>query len=339
MWSDDGTRLVWTELYDGDQNRLMMMDMTTRETQVIVDPLPIGVGIPTAVSVRWGEEGIYYPHWDFNTVTMYLYSEDGTLRSNNISGEYVGQSFLMMYEGKEYLAYSETPTSVTLLDPLTGDAQMVEGLVERYSVTAPNGNSVLNVPTEDDSIYRAYLLDATGNPLTYVTVRGQHRALLNPDATMFIYRGYDLLNEARDAYLSLWLDGRNIALPIPDDAFIAEYIWGRSAFRINTDYTDPAQLPFVSLVDDAPFDCPNTITPRLTIGGQAIVLPGDPNNVRDLASTSGSVVGMIPAGEPFIVNAGPACGDGIVWWHVTFDNFIGWTAEGVGDTYFLEPIP
>lgn len=83
--------------------------------------------------------------------------------------------------------------------------------------------------------------------------------------------------------------------------------------------------------------CPGAPAPRLEIGGAARVTPGAPNRVRAQASTSSAILGNMPAGTVFIVLAGPVCADGYAWWQVNFNGIIGWTAEGLGAAYFLEP--
>ena len=83
--------------------------------------------------------------------------------------------------------------------------------------------------------------------------------------------------------------------------------------------------------------CPGSPVPRLEIGGVARVTPGAPNRVRAQASTSAAVLTNMPAGTEFVVLAGPICADGYAWWQVNYNGIIGWTAEGSGAVYFLEP--
>lgn len=83
--------------------------------------------------------------------------------------------------------------------------------------------------------------------------------------------------------------------------------------------------------------CSGAPLPRLPVGGQARVLPGDANNVRDAASRGGALVGSIPSGEVFDVLAGPTCADGFNWWNVQYGDLTGWTAEGSGTDYWVEP--
>lgn len=85
--------------------------------------------------------------------------------------------------------------------------------------------------------------------------------------------------------------------------------------------------------------CPNSPPPRLQARQNARVTPGDPNNIR-AAPESGRVIGSIPAGGQFRVLEGPVCGPrrGLTWWRVSYQGIEGWTAEGQGGVYWLEPV-
>ncbi|MBZ0278234.1 MAG: SH3 domain-containing protein [Anaerolineae bacterium] len=91
-------------------------------------------------------------------------------------------------------------------------------------------------------------------------------------------------------------------------------------------------------------DTPNTWAcqqpARLTIGGQGRVIswPILPNRVRSTPSLYANVVGYIPAGGTFSIIGGPQCASGILWWQVNYNGLVGWTAEGNGSTYFVEPV-
>lgn len=82
---------------------------------------------------------------------------------------------------------------------------------------------------------------------------------------------------------------------------------------------------------------------RLTVGGQGRVTPGLPNVIRTAPGTqatgaSSVVIGQIPGGGVFSVLGGPACGtDRRWWWLVNYSGTVGWTAEGEGSTYWVEP--
>lgn len=88
----------------------------------------------------------------------------------------------------------------------------------------------------------------------------------------------------------------------------------------------------------APTTCPGSLPARLTPGLVARVIPGDANNVRDQPTRSGAIVGQIPGDMIFAVLEGPACADDLTWYKVDYNGIIGWTVEGAGDEYFLEPL-
>lgn len=84
--------------------------------------------------------------------------------------------------------------------------------------------------------------------------------------------------------------------------------------------------------------CQGAPPPRLEIGSLGRVTPGAPNRLRSQPSTSGGILGQMPAGSIFNVVGGFSCGEGYTWWQVNFNGIVGWTVEGTGSTYYLEPV-
>ena len=79
---------------------------------------------------------------------------------------------------------------------------------------------------------------------------------------------------------------------------------------------------------------------RLTPGTNARVTlyPNQPNRIRSDASFYGTVTGYIPAGGTFAVLSGPYCNGYTNWWQVSYNGLTGWTPEGQGNEYWVEPI-
>jgi hypothetical protein len=80
---------------------------------------------------------------------------------------------------------------------------------------------------------------------------------------------------------------------------------------------------------------------RLNIGMYAIVSQGAPNRVRSEPSKSADIIGQLYPGTAAFVIEGPVCADGLVYWkveHSTITGGAGWTAEGDGKEYWLEPM-
>jgi hypothetical protein len=88
-----------------------------------------------------------------------------------------------------------------------------------------------------------------------------------------------------------------------------------------------------------PFYCPNAPAPRLRHRQQYQVVVGTgSNNLRSAPALEAPLLVQIPEGTVFSELSTPVCADDIIWWQVTYEGQTGWTAEGQGDTYFLEPI-
>ena len=87
--------------------------------------------------------------------------------------------------------------------------------------------------------------------------------------------------------------------------------------------------------------CLGAPAPRLIVGGQGKVTPGTPNNLRSSPSLTAAILGQIPAGGVFTVVSGPVCSnavDNITWWGVNYNGRLGYTAEGRGGEYWVEPV-
>lgn len=85
-------------------------------------------------------------------------------------------------------------------------------------------------------------------------------------------------------------------------------------------------------------NCPNAPAPRLVIGREARVTPGTPNNLREQPSKSAKLLTQIPGDSFLFVIGGPVCADGFAYWQVEYGSQTGWTPEGSGKNYFIEPL-
>lgn len=102
-------------------------------------------------------------------------------------------------------------------------------------------------------------------------------------------------------------------------------------------WTRPLNVPSTPPIS-APYCGP---APRLYVYAEGRVTPGLPNVVRTAPGTGNNsrIIGEIPGGGQFTVLNGPICArDNRNWWQVNHNGLIGWTAEGEGNTYWVEPI-
>lgn len=100
-------------------------------------------------------------------------------------------------------------------------------------------------------------------------------------------------------------------------------------------YTGQSQLTTAPVQPSSGGNCTST---RLTVGGQAVVTPGTPNRLRSGPGTGYDRITSIPAGGTMQVIGGPSCGNGYIWWQVSYNGITGWTAEGGDGSYWLDPI-
>jgi hypothetical protein len=85
--------------------------------------------------------------------------------------------------------------------------------------------------------------------------------------------------------------------------------------------------------------CPNSLPPRLFVNGTARVVSGlGANNLRTAADESAEILSQIPEGAELTVMGQQVCVNGMNWWYVRYGEIEGWTAEGQGQNYWLEPI-
>lgn len=88
-------------------------------------------------------------------------------------------------------------------------------------------------------------------------------------------------------------------------------------------------------------DCTSGWT-RLEAGDQASVSRESttPNRVRSSPSTSDEITMLLHPGSVMKLVEGPVCAGGLVFWKIENDSIpggVGWTAEGDGQEYWLEP--
>lgn len=83
---------------------------------------------------------------------------------------------------------------------------------------------------------------------------------------------------------------------------------------------------------------PPLMRSRVALQTQARTLLS-PNRLRAEGTIQAAVVAEVPNNAVITVIGGPVCADDIVWWQIDFDGTTGWTAEGEGGAYYIEPLP
>jgi hypothetical protein len=97
--------------------------------------------------------------------------------------------------------------------------------------------------------------------------------------------------------------------------------------------------PIGNVLPPANFTCAGAPSLRLIIGGQARRIEGGGNWLRAEPYLQAAQIVEIPPGGVMAVTGEPVCEAGYVWWPVDYKGLTGWTVEGAGNNYWLEPVP
>jgi hypothetical protein len=362
MWSWDGMMLAWAEhVYPLQQNDVMVHDFATGTSRVLYDAFPEQAMVSGPMSLTWVGPFVVVRSIGADasnnfTDTFFVIGADGSLVQTIPMPEEINiQRFEMVQQnGRAYLGVMGNDASWTLYDPVSGVQEPLQGYVETFAWLAAETSLALE-PRQDESgnpIWQAH--DSLGRPVErYATARyyPTERITLSPDGQTVAFAFYDA--DARVFEDTVRVQSGSTGGNMPDaveDPFVWAFVWGPMSWRSRIRST-PAQpnvdvmaiyepqTPLPVVTDVTGIVCPGAPTPRLLPGDTARVLGTTANNVRSQPSvTSGQVIGQIPAGAEFSVLEGPACQDGLTWYRVQYGTLEGWTAEGQGRDYWVEPL-
>jgi hypothetical protein len=139
--------------------------------------------------------------------------------------------------------------------------------------------------------------------------------------------------------INLWEDGNNPQLQqvsrSENEFGEMGVVWLPLQWYITDSTPPPVATPAPTL---PPGQCPPTHPSVFEVGELIQVSQGPPNNLRETPSTNGRVLGVLPAGTMMNIISGPVCVDGYNWYNVQIPEMRGWTAEGNGSEYWLQPV-
>lgn len=347
-WSPDGTEIAWAEAETfptriGDL-RLRIYNLTTRSTRTLSQSMSLGFqdgGQVFLPQVTWGTGGIARLVYtmvegrDVMNILLELYDPNtGTKREFNIGD--VGA----------------LSNQVRSLHWVNGQLALVNGEGEWFAVDLATGN---RVPLAMQPV----LANGSGTRLTPVpttasgNLQWQWQVTTSDGTTSSL--GYTSFNTgafdvaiAPDGQRVAWVEGNMVNVwnaatrtsqPIltgsPQNYGAPPY--PSVAWSVMEWTTDPALV--------VPIPPPDNVTgclpPRLSLGAQTTLVPGEPNNVRTNASIHASRIGQLATGVVATVQEGPLCNGGFMWWRVSYQSggvvTTGWTAESNGSVYWLQP--
>lgn len=333
-WSPDGGQLAYSEYQYVERGlNVTRYDLASGETRVIVPEVPPQYGVPGPLDIRWGGPNLLVRSITFDEdfishEAIQVYDADGALVAEYEVEAPVANGFITDFDwvmdGDQRLIGVLFSGGVWLLiDPDSGESTVLtDGYLEQYSLASPDGASAVLVPGEG-SDFTWYARQPGSDALTPLA-----SARYTPSRIAIAPSGDAIAYEADQLYV--WgADGVEAIAGTEVAQFSSgiSVVWGPVGWRV-----------WREVIPQGEAACPGFIESRLAAGERGRVLPVGSNNVRSEPSTGASRVGVIPVGGEFSVLAGPECADGYAWWQVDYDGMVGWTAEGEGETYWLEPL-
>ena len=323
-WSPDGKKILFQSYGDAKEAEIYVMDSDGRNPTNLTEAPASG-----ETSATWSPDGrriAFVTNRNASGYDIYVMSPRGSNPTNittnmddanhpswSPDGNKIAfQSFLGNTHGLFVIDANGTDQTELATDTL----------YEFTPVWSPDGTKIAFVSLADSNS-EIYVVDADGSNLTNLT---QHPGDDNSPA---------------------WSPGgRRIAFTSYRDGNAEIYVMNADGSG-QTNITNNAADDHTPVWSPAPEDstlleCGSGWT-RLEIGMYASVSDaneGDPNRVRSGPSRVDEVITQVYAGTPLKVIEGPVCADGLVYWkveHHSIPGGAGWTAEGDGGEYWLEP--
>lgn len=356
-WSWDGMKLAWGEhIYPTEAQRLAVYDFATGSARIVAENLPSQAAVSGPMSLTWVGAFIVMRSVEMDGEALLVFDADGNAVQRILmpAGTQMARFESVLQNGTYYIGVQDNDDEWTLYDPLHGTPEPVAGYVETYAWLAAESGLGLE-PRYDEAgnpIWQA--VDSIGRPVerfSSASYFASERITLSPDGQTVAFSDYNPDTRVYENVVRVLRGTTGANVPdTSDDPFVRAVVWGPMAWRTRLRSTPaaanapivanyPPQTPLPITDDVTGITCPGAPTPRLLPGDVARVLGTTPNNVRSQPSvTSGQVIGQIPAGAQLNVLEGPGCQDGLTWYRVQYGDLTGWTAEGQGREYWLEPL-
>ena len=336
--SPDGTKIAYVSNLGNDNAEILVMN-------------PDGSGKSQLTDNRdWDSEPAWSPDGTQLVFVTLRSREFSQIKIMNVDG--TGQTVLAESEVASegyYLSPNWSPLGTQIAYVREGFQGMeCQGCSEIFVMNVDGSNSTQITHTNSWSQNPVWSPDGTRIAYeTYLRPRDIGILAINLDGS----GSNELVNtEGWDAHPSWSPDGKAMAfLSDRGQSTIGEfdiYVIGTNGKGLkrlsdNRNSSSPvwARVPLHTLVQHP--DCTSGWT-RLKASDQARVSPATttPNRVRAGPSQSDDLIATIHPGTVVKLIEGPVCTDGLIFWNVeneTIPGGVGWTAEGDGVEYWLEP--
>jgi Tol biopolymer transport system component len=324
-WSPDSQFLAFSYEDDTSSNNIYVVHRNGTNLRQVSTDINTGCFEPF-----WSPFGknILYTCFYQGGMHIYISAYDAPGRQ---TFEAMGDDVAWSPDGK-YIAYADSEDGLSIMNANGSGAHTLVAEEVGSFAWSPDSKSVAFI--FGDQVFLVNIADNAVRNLTGYNIK-----------LPFIY-AYGWLSWSPDSkYITYAFDylynNNSISESRISPIFIVEVSTGAKQQLVEKG-TYPAWAPVIPAQIKQLPDCTSEWS-RLKAGEQARVMgsPTDPpNRVRSGPSTSDEQIGVIYPGAILELLEGPVCADSLVFWKVKNDTIpgkIGWTAEGDGMTYWLEP--
>ncbi|MCY3834010.1 MAG: hypothetical protein OXG85_13425 [Chloroflexi bacterium] len=353
-WSPDSRQLAWLQLDPGaqtlDSAQLLLHDLESGAASTLVAKVDLGfqasdIRMP---SLRWGDGGIAWLHFDFANGgqnpflhIQFLDPTSGEMKQYDLGlketrGNTVRDFMWVKHLGRSLMAL-QIQNYWDVIDPQDGSRSRLSAPPRLQNRNRPGGLQLIPHAVEDGRGGWVIHWHASSGVNIFDTgyrsarVNRNYRPALSSDGMAMAWQD--------DERVSLWRLGsaegsQSLAeiasrweFPLPQPFGL---VWAPSEW-VTSDSLARAQV--APALEPRASGC--DLAPLLRPGQQAAVSPGLANRVRDSASLEARVIGTIEASDVVTIDTGPVCADGYHWYSVRNERIAGWTAQGSDGAYWL----
>ena len=351
-WSADGTLLAWSEMViPGFAHRLIRYDTRTGTTTML-SVLPEPGGFPAPAQVVWTGSNIVAQLFVLNDTagefqdTFLTFDANGRQVGDDATGNQRGcdpagcgasGARHRLYAGRPAIRGRHLGTTQSHQRHPADHDRAARGLQPDAAGVSATLQATADFVDQLGIVYTWDMVSASRQNVQRLPFGGPpERIAIAPDGTSVAYVGEDAV------YQWVGQAQRIEGTQVVAGDFNTVIVWGPTGWRTPS-FTASVAVPTQSVAPTSPTSgvtCQGFLPSRLVIGQQGRVTTDNdiPNNVRGNAGVNNPQVGQIPAGGRFEVLSGPLCVGDTAWWQVRYQDLTGWTAEGGGTAYWLEPI-
>jgi hypothetical protein len=215
-WSPDGTQIAWAQVNTPDgTTQLVVYNLEAETSEVLSEGGLVLADVVYTTPERTGE--------DQRSILVYRANGEDVVETTEFASAQVNGGWVL-YEGDYHLFAQDAEGVGALYNPASGEFVRYEGVVEYYSLLAPETSlGLVNLPTESVGLFQ-WAVRGEGFTTPLGIEGNQYGFTLSPDGQQVIYVTFASYPDGGQAFL----------LPDPTDLASAQPIAALNELNIGT---------------------------------------------------------------------------------------------------------